>query len=269
DPTTLDGTIVRLDPDTGLAAAGNPTTTGDENAKRIVAYGLRNPYRFTMRPGTNEAWIGDVGYGTWEEIDRVMSPTTEVRNFGWPCMEGNGRTPGYDAANLNMCETIYTGPSPVYPRFTYRHGSPIVAGEDCGSGTSSISGVSFYAGSVYPAQYRNALFFTDYARGCVWAMRTGTDGLPDWTRIETFATDAGQLVDLQAGPGGDIFGVNIGAGSVVRYVYNGANNPPVASIKSDVTSGPLPLTVTFDGTASSDADGNVPLTYAWDLDGDG
>jgi PKD repeat protein len=36
-----------------------------------------------------------------------------------------------------------------------------------------------------------------------------------------------------------------------------------------VTSGPLPLTVTFDGGTSSDADGDVPLTYAWDLDGDG
>jgi glucose/arabinose dehydrogenase len=271
DPTTLDGTIVRLDPDTGRAAPGNPTTSGDENARRIVAHGLRNPYRFTMRPGTSEAWVGDVGYTTWEEINRVWSPTTEVRNFGWPCYEGNGRTPGYDAANLNLCENLYAAgdPATVYPRYTYRHSDKIVPGETCGTGSSSISGLSFYAGTTYPAQYRNALFFTDYARNCVWAMKPGTDGLPDKTKIETFATGSGAMVELQQGPGGDIFAVDIGAGRVVRYVYNGVNNPPVSVVKSDVTSGSLPLTVTFDGSASSDADGNTPLTYAWDLDGDG
>ncbi|MFI0350422.1 PQQ-dependent sugar dehydrogenase [Actinomadura sp. 9N407] len=271
DPTTLDGTIVRLDPDTGLAAPGNPTTTGDENAKRIVAYGLRNPYRFTMRPGTNEPWLGDVGYTTWEEINRVPSPTTEVRNFGWPCYEGNGRTAGYDAANLNICENLYAaGTSAVIaPRYAYKHSDKIVAGEDCGTGSSSISGMSFYAGSTYPAQYRNGLFFTDYARDCVWVMKTGTDGLPDRTKIETFATNSGGIVELQQGPGGDVFGVDITGGRVVRYTYNGVNNPPVAAIKSDVTSGPLPLNVAFDGSTSSDADANVPLTYAWDLDGDG
>ncbi|MEW2357646.1 PQQ-dependent sugar dehydrogenase [Spirillospora sp. NPDC029432] len=271
DPTTLDGTIVRLDPDTGRAAAGNPTTSGDENAKRIVAYGLRNPYRFTMRPGTNEAWLGDVGYTTWEEIDRVASPTTEVRNFGWPCYEGNGRTAGYDAANLNICENLYSAGSGAVtaPRYTYKHSDLIVPGEDCDTGSSSISGLAFYAGSTYPAQYRNGLFFTDYARDCVWVMKAGADGLPDSGRIETFATNAGGIVELQQGPGGDVFGVDVLNGRVVRYTYNGVNNPPVAAIKSDVTSGPTPLAVAFDGSTSSDADGNVPLTYAWDLDGDG
>ncbi|WP_433336131.1 PQQ-dependent sugar dehydrogenase [Spirillospora sp. CA-294931] len=269
DPTTLDGTIARLDPDTGLAAAGNPTATGDENARRIVAYGLRNPYRFTMRPGTNEAWVGDVGYTTWEEINRVWSPTTEVRNFGWPCKESGGRTPGYDAADLTICENLYTENSAISPRYAYNHANKIVAGENCGTGSSSISGLSFYAGTVYPAQYRNALFFTDYARKCVWAMKPGADGLPDNTKIETFASASGSVVELKAGPGGDIFAVDIAGGRIVRYVYNGANNPPVAAIRTDVTSGPLPLTVAFDGTTSSDADGNVPLAYAWDLDGDG
>ncbi len=271
DPTTLDGTIVRLDPETGKAAAGNPTTSGDDNAKRIVAYGLRNPYRFTVRPGTNDIWLGDVGYTTWEEISRVPNPTGEVRNFGWPCYESAGRTPGYDAANVNICENLYAAGTAAHilPRYAYKHSDKIVAGEACGTGSSSISGMSFYAGTTYPAQYRGALFFTDYARKCVWAMKPGTDGLPDKTKIETFATASGSIVELQAGPNGDVFAVDIAGGRVVRYVYNGVNNPPVAAIKSDVTSGPVPLTVTFDGTTSSDADGNVPLTYAWDLDGDG
>ena len=81
------------------------------NAKRIIAHGLRNPFRFTTRPGTNELWIGDVGWNEWEEINRAHRPGgCAVENFGWPCYEGNGRQSGYDAANLNICENLYARP---------------------------------------------------------------------------------------------------------------------------------------------------------------
>ncbi len=271
DPTTLDGTIIRINPDTGKAAAGNPATTGDDNARRIVAYGLRNPYRFTLRPGNDEIWAGDVGWTTWEEVNRHPDPTRKVRNFGWPCYEGNGRTKGYDAANLTVCENLYRAGSGsiTAPHFVYNHANKIVSGEACGTGSSSTSGMAFYSGTVYPKDYRGALFFTDYARKCVWVMKPGTNGVPDKTKISTFATGSRGIVDLQAGPNGDIFAVDVIGGAVVRYTYHGVNNPPVAAIKSDVTSGNLPLAVQFDGSTSSDADGNTPLTYAWDLDGDG
>jgi glucose/arabinose dehydrogenase len=85
DPTTLDGTVLRLNPDNGQPAAGNPTTSGDLNARRIIAQGLRNPFRMTNRPGTDELWLGDVGWGTWEELNRIANPTATVTNFGWPC----------------------------------------------------------------------------------------------------------------------------------------------------------------------------------------
>jgi glucose/arabinose dehydrogenase len=270
DPTTLDGGIIRIDPETGEPAPGNPTTTGDDNARRIIAYGLRNPFRFTFKPGTSEIWAGDVGLKTHEEIQRIPSPTAKLHNFGWPCYEGTARQAGYDGANLTLCENLYAaGASAVTaPYYSYRHDTKVVAGESCGTGSSSVSGVAFHAGGTYPARYRGALFFTDYNRGCVWAMKPGTDGLPSKSAIETFASGAGGLVELQAGPGGDIFGADILNGRIIRYVYNGVNNPPVAAIKSDKTYGALPLTVNFDGTASSDADGE-PLTYAWDLDGDG
>ena len=42
----------------------------------------------TIRPGTNEVWLGDVGWNTWEEINRVADPLGSVENFGWPCYEG-------------------------------------------------------------------------------------------------------------------------------------------------------------------------------------
>ena len=61
---------------------------------------------------------------------------------------------------------------------------------------------------------------------------------------------------------------------LVRISYNGvakvANDRPVAAINADMRIGFNPLTVKFDGTASSDPDGdNSALEFAWDLDGDG
>ena len=65
DPVGLDGSIIRIDPATGAGAPGNPLAAStDANTRRIVAEGLRNPFRYTFRPGTNEIWIGDVGWKT-------------------------------------------------------------------------------------------------------------------------------------------------------------------------------------------------------------
>ena len=106
DPVGLDGTIIRIDPDTGAALPDNPLiASADANARRVVAYGLRNPFRFTIKPGTNELWIADVGWAEWEEINRLPNPLSSVvANFGWPCYEGPTAQPGYDAANIPICE---------------------------------------------------------------------------------------------------------------------------------------------------------------------
>jgi glucose/arabinose dehydrogenase len=95
DPTSLDGAILRLDPDTGVAAGDNPlASSSDPNTQRIIAYGLRNPSRFTIRPGTSEVWLGDVGWNTWEEIHRVADPFGTVENFGGPATRAAAASPG-------------------------------------------------------------------------------------------------------------------------------------------------------------------------------
>jgi PKD repeat protein/glucose/arabinose dehydrogenase len=271
DPAGGDGTILRVDPETGSAFPTNPLIADpDPFARRVIAYGLRNPFRITARPGTNEVWVGDVGWGVWEEINRIANPSdSAVENFGWPCYEGAGRQSGYDGANLNICETIYAGSNIVTsPYYTYRHSDKVVAGETCGTGDSSTAGLAFYDAGSYPASYNGALFFADYSRDCIWAMLRGANGQPDPNNRITFAAAAANPVDLEIGPGGDLFYVDLNGGSIRRIQYFSANQPPTARASASPTNGPAPLSVAFDGTASSDPEGR-PLSYAWDLDGDG
>lgn len=133
EPVTLDGAILRVDPDTGVAMPGNPFIgSTNANARRIIAYDMRNEFRFGFRPGTNELWVGDVGWNTWEEINRIPNATDNVaENFGWPCFEGVGRQSGYDNANLNICESLYSAGGQTSPYYTYNHSASVVAGDGC------------------------------------------------------------------------------------------------------------------------------------------
>src|ERR1700710_3068902 len=63
DPTGLNGTVIRIDPETGEGWPGNPLASSpDANARRIVAFGLRNPFRFVVDPATHEVYVGNVGW---------------------------------------------------------------------------------------------------------------------------------------------------------------------------------------------------------------
>ena len=178
------------------------------NGKRLVAHGLRNPFRFTVRPGTNELWIGDVGWNIWEEINRVVDGSDAfVENFGWPCYEGAGIQSGYDGLNVGICETLYGQSGAVTPpHFTYNHSARVVTGEACPTGSSSVSGVAFCPHRQrLSGRLRRALFFSDYSRNCIWAMRLGVNDLPNPADIVTIRSGAAGPVYLTAGPGGDIF----------------------------------------------------------------
>ena len=125
DPTGLDGTIIRIDPQTGAGWPGNPfASSPDANARRIVAYGMRNPWRMTPRPGTDELWFSEVGWGTLEEINRLQVPNDAIaENFGWPCFEGTWRQPFY--TGLTLCDSLMAAET-VAPYFAYLHDSPVV-----------------------------------------------------------------------------------------------------------------------------------------------
>jgi PKD repeat protein/glucose/arabinose dehydrogenase len=278
DPVGLDGTIIRVDPATGAGLPGNPMAqSADANARRIIAQGMRNPFRFAPRPNANELWVGDVGWNDWEEINILPVPTVieNVENFGWPCYEGGSpdgavRQAGYDGANLSICENLYSaGPGAVtVPYFAYHHSARVVPNETCPTGSSSIAGLEFEfaaAQNSYPTEYDDALFFADYSRDCIWVMQKGADGKPAPGLIRSFVSGAANPVNLENGPGGDLFYVDFDGGTIRRIIYTSA---PMAVATANPTTGPAPLTVAFDGTGSSDPNGD-PLSFAWDLDGDG
>lgn len=81
--------------------AGNPTQGAV--SPEIWDYGLRNPWRFSFDPCTSDSYIGDVGQGSWEEVD-IEPKGMGNRNYGWRLYEGTHEynVGGYDISNITM-----------------------------------------------------------------------------------------------------------------------------------------------------------------------
>ena len=94
-------------------------------------------------------------------------------------------------------------------------------------------------------------------------MFAGAGGDPDPATRVSFDVGADVPVDLEIGPGGDLYYVDIYGGDVRRISYAPGNQPPVAAIAATPTDGALPLHVDFDGTSSSDPDGDAIIAYDW------
>lgn len=276
-PVTLDGALLRVDPDTGKGWEENPFEgSGDENAERIVAFGFRNPFRFTIDPQTNEAYVDNVGNAEIEEIDRFPIGSVGAYNSGWPCYEGNEPQPSFEVAELPACKRLYESPgSTSAPFFQYSHFFPITEGENCPRDMgSAISGSSFYEGSNYGAEYNRAFFFSDSVRGCIYVLLAKPNGEPDPSTARVFLEeqdpDAGWSIypgiDIEAGPNGNLYYLSPVWGRIMEIVHD--PQTPKPAIGADREWGQAPLTVHFNASGSVAA-GNQGLEYSWDLDGDG
>jgi glucose/arabinose dehydrogenase len=154
---TLLGKMLRLDVsrddfpadplrDYGIPAA-NPFAGGG-GAPEVWAYGLRNPFRASFDRTTGELWIGDVGQGAIEEVDRVLT-TQAGLNFGWPLYEGTQPLFGTNTAGLTM------------PVTQYGHGSGPLQG-------GSITGGFVYRGPI--EQLQGLYVFADFISNNVWTV---------------------------------------------------------------------------------------------------
>jgi len=262
DIDTLMGVLLRMDvsgmPGAGggpppladlVPASGNPFSGPTDVARLVVAWGLRNPFRFTIDPTNGNLWIGEVGEDTWEEVNH-LAPGAFGANFGWPRREGpDPYDPGDPCGTGNMfTEPRHSIPHPV--------GFPI-----------SITGGPLWRdmgdlGVSLPPSYDGSYFWSDYFTGAI--TRLVDDGgtlvlappVPGQPSPTEWATAQGALVDLQQGPDGALWfcsmafgGVSVPSDGVWRIKRNvPLDAPVVAPTGVSLAIGPNPAAAGQDAT---------------------
>ncbi|MBL9136421.1 MAG: PQQ-dependent sugar dehydrogenase [Verrucomicrobiales bacterium] len=180
------------------------------------AVGLRNPWRMSFDPETGDLWVGDVGGGAREEINRV----TRGGNYGWAFREGTLNGPKAAQAPAGFVS------SP--PVAQYSHGSGVSQG-------NSVTGGLVYRGQRL-SQLTGAYVFADYVSGNVWAIRPdGTNAVP-MVRL----TGRPSIAAFGRDPrNGDVLMADQGNDQLVRLTYS-----------ETVTGDPLPPTLADTGAFS-------------------
>ncbi len=200
DLDSLAGKVLRVNKD-GTGWVGNPFYgTPTDNRSKVWAYGIRNAFRFNLRPGTALPYLGDVGWGEWEEINIA----NRGANLGWPCYEGDDPQPGY--APKATCVALYNGgPAAVQrPLVKWSHNNA----------SAAATGGAFYTGTSYPAAYQGAYFYGDYAQGVLRSLRVDANNALIPGSVADFATSVEGPVDIEVGPEGELYYVSIVTGQI-------------------------------------------------------
>lgn len=177
DMTSVLGKILRIDPATGAAAAGNPHIGDDNYDPKIWASGFRNPWRCSFdMGGDNELFCGDVQQNSFEEVDIV----TAGGNYGWRVMEG---THCFDFMNPNDHPSSCDSAGMI---------APILEHNNCGAQPEGCLGISMTGGYVYRgghSAWDGAYIYGDWSRqfgvmdGMIMIGTENADG--SWTRNTT------------------------------------------------------------------------------------
>lgn len=183
DPTTIEGTLLRLDVDAPPLEAAT-AFDGVYVPAEVIAYGLRNPWKWSFDRVTGEIWLGDVGLSSREEINRIEPEG----NYGWPLREGElcSREP---CAREDFVDPVHT----------YPHGS------GC-----SVTGGYVYRGAALPA-LQGLYLFADWCSGLVWGLRRVDD---DFVAV-LLADLAAPIVSFAEGNDGELLVLDFG-GRILR-----------------------------------------------------
>ncbi len=202
DMNDLRGKLLRIAAD-GSIPGDNPFVGVSGVREEIWAFGLRNPFRFSIDPETDALFIADVGEGTWEAVYIGEAGA----DYGYPCFEG-----GHPFRSCNPAPPAGSVTAPV---LTYGHGSqtPPVSG-------NSITGGPVYRATLFPPAYRGNYFFGDFVDD--WIRHATVTSGPGLGSITTFMSDATDVVDMAVSPAGCLTWVSYSEG--VRNVCFGATD---------------------------------------------
>jgi len=171
-----------------------PTGRGAQACPEIWAFGFRNPWRWSFDRDTGDLWVGDVGQGAWEEVDRV----TRGGNYGWRLREA---THCFDPpGGCPAAGTVQSGGLIVDPVAEYDHG----VGQ-------SITGGFVYRGSAIAA-LRGLYVFGDFSSGRLW---THVPGAPLLEKAELLATSV-NIASFGEGVDGELYLVNYANGQLLQ-----------------------------------------------------
>jgi glucose/arabinose dehydrogenase/regulation of enolase protein 1 (concanavalin A-like superfamily) len=229
----LHGKVLRVNKD-GTIPADNPFVGNPAANDAVWAYGLRNPFRFTLLPN-GKPLVADVGEEAFEEINIIEKGA----NYGWPIQEGE--CSGCPYAN---------------PAFSYPHTE----------GWASVTGVAVFQGNSFGPQYDGAVFYGDYVLSEIRYL-VFDENYETVISDHEFEPDAGTVVDMHQGPDGNLYYSTIYPGGFYKIAPSGGNRSPVVQATADPTAGLLPLNVNFSSAGTYDPDGDS-LSYLWDF-GDG
>lgn len=181
DPNALSGSFFSFDVD----------QPGEWKATKL-AYGFRNPFRFTVDPITNQVWIGDVGGIIREEVDVL----TRNGNFGWPLREG-------EVCRSTRTDCDAPGLPPIHAWYPYTGPYP------CGAG---VIGGFVYRGTAIP-NLAGWYIYSDQCTGDIFAINP-KDKVhePILMGRAPAAPDWGAVVDLVPDIKGEPLLVGLGSG---------------------------------------------------------
>ena len=253
DIDNLSGKVLRIDPLTGDGLSDNPFYDDDpqSNRSKVYQYGFRNPFRFTIDPTTGQVYVGDVGWTQWEEVN-VGQPGD---NFGWPYYEGgNGvslQTTHYE--NLSAAQAFYASGEPVT--------AALLGLNHAIDGIDAIVMGDIYDGNVYSSQYQGDLIISELGPGIV--RNISFHGDRSIASVETFAVGASIVVQMQTGPDGHLYFVDLDDGVVGRWVES-----QQAQSGGGGGSGPSGGSATLHGSDGGQIDGASNTTLGAAASGD-
>jgi len=200
DTTYILGSMVRLDVDSASPYAIPPNNpfagntncmngSGTMPCPEIYAWGLRNPWRWSFDSQTGDLWVGDVGQGQWEEVNRVELGM----NYGWDDREG-----AHCFEPSSGCLT-----NNVDPITEYDH-----------SVGQSITGGYVYRGTVN-ASLQGYYVFGDYVSGRIWAVDATSPQGTSPTQIDNTNLNISSFAE---GVDGELYAVDHGGGGIYQIV---------------------------------------------------